>query len=101
MRSESQERRLTESIRDGIEFTTPEDERAEKVEKAETLHDFCLGREDKNCLAGFVDHLIEEGQEDVVYDILVRLEEIREEAEDDEAEKTRDEIEYIVESLPS
>ncbi|MDY6775959.1 MAG: hypothetical protein SV253_07795 [Halobacteria archaeon] len=100
MRSESQES-LTESIRDEIEFTTPEDERDEKVEKAETLHDFCLGREDKNCLAGFVDHLLEEGQEDVVYDILARLEEIREEAEDDEAEKTRDEIEYIVGRLSS
>ncbi len=58
-----------------IKFTTSSQERAYYLEKAKNLYQYCLDKNDQQCVLGFVDHhLSQEPEEsDVVQDLLAFL----------------------------
>jgi hypothetical protein len=58
-----------------ITFTTPSSERAYYLEKAKNLYDYCLSKNDQDCVHGFVDHHLskEPEESDVVHDLLAFL----------------------------
>ena len=58
-----------------INFTTPADERDHQLEKAKTLHQFCLNKGETDCVLGFVKHHLAADPErsDVVHDLLAFL----------------------------
>jgi len=58
-----------------INFTTPKNERARLLERAETLYDRCLAKEDVFCVTGFVDHCLKQRPEkaDVAHNLLAFL----------------------------
>jgi len=58
-----------------INFTTLPQERSYYLEKAKNLYDYCLSKNDQDCVLGFVDyHLSREPEEsDVVQDLLAFL----------------------------
>ena len=55
-----------------INFTTPADERDRQLEKAKTLHQFCLDKGSTDCVLGFVKHHLAANPErsDIVHDLL-------------------------------
>ncbi len=58
-----------------INFTTPLKERAYYLEKARNLYQYCLNKNDQDCVLGFVDHHLskEPEESDVVHDLLAFL----------------------------
>ena len=58
-----------------IDFTTPNQERTYYLEKAKNLYDYCLSKNDQDCVLGFVDHHLskEPEESDVVHDLLAFL----------------------------
>jgi hypothetical protein len=58
-----------------INFTTLPQERSYYLEKAKNLYDFCLSKNDQDCVLGFVNHHLskEPEESDVVHDLLAFL----------------------------
>lgn len=58
-----------------INFTTPEKERAQLMEKWKKLYERCLAKGDQACVLGFVEHALKQTPEqaDVVHDLLAFL----------------------------
>jgi hypothetical protein len=58
-----------------ISFTTATQERAYYLEKAKSLYEYCLNKNDQQCVLGFVDHHLsrEPEESDVVHDLLAFL----------------------------
>jgi hypothetical protein len=58
-----------------INFTTSSQERANYLEKAKNLYEYCLSKNDQACVLGFVDHHLskEPEESDVVHDLLAFL----------------------------
>jgi len=58
-----------------ITFTTPASERTRLLEKAKSLYEYCLSKDDQACVTGFVEHHLskEPEESDVVHDLLAFL----------------------------
>ena len=58
-----------------ISFITPPEERAHLLEKAKNLYTYCMTKDDKVCVTGFVEHHLskEPEESDVVHDLLAFL----------------------------
>ncbi len=58
-----------------INFTTPPKECAYCLEKAKNLYEYCLSKDDQDCVLGFVGHHLSQKPEesDVVHDLLAFL----------------------------
>lgn len=80
-----------------INFTTPKNERARLLERAETLYDRCLAKEDVFCVTGFVDHCLKQKPEeaDVAHDLLAFLAEQMIEMNKEKQAETKGFLEWL------
>ncbi len=80
-----------------INFTTPEKGRCRFLDKAKTLYNRCLAKEDFLCVTGFVDHCLKQKAEqaDVVHDLLAFLAERMMEMNKEKQVETRGFLEWL------